>query len=372
MKTQPKPDPREDMYYHLPAWLQPLLTGITGKVASKQIMTFQWKWWNRLMLSLLWLIFAVAISIWLIQQEAVAWLLLLPITWLVTTSQLQKLQTNFAHHGAHSALSGNTWWDTLISEGLSLLVFYRPFSEYKSDHALHHGFLGLTQDVDLKTLSDFGFFPGQSKQYYWSHMWKCLFSPFFHMRWLSYRLCVNLIAASPLRKTLAWLYIGLLILLGYQVGFGILMLAWIIPVTVLFQASLLLQLLTEHTWVHSGEKGRPAIAALTPDRYFGEPLPKGGLLNWVTWWGRLFLVHLPARLFIAPGDLANHAFHHRKPNARLDWPNAAFARRDDALDNHKGWPAYHEHWGARNMLNATFEALSALPSNAILGKPDTY
>ena len=86
----------------------------------------------------------------------------------------------------------------------------------------------------------------------------------------------------------------------------------------------------------------------------------------------MVFVHAPQRWFVVPGDLPNHDWHHRNPSARLQWPNAAYARRDDQQQPAPQWPPYTEHWGLVNWLNKTFDALASLPAQATLGEPSTY
>ena len=95
-------------------------------------------------------------------------------------------------------------------------------------------------------------------------------------------------------------------------------------------------------------------------------------LAWMAWTARMVLVHLPSRLFVAPGDLPNHDFHHRLPKG--DWANSAYARRDDGLANTETgrWPDYTERWGFAAAVGETFGLLASLPADAVLGDPLTY
>jgi hypothetical protein len=84
----------------------------------------------------------------------------------------------------------------------------------------------------------------------------------------------------------------------------------------------------------------------------------------------MLLISLPERLFVAPGDLPNHDWHHR--HTLGDWANSAYARRDDVEVGSSDWGSYTEHWGFRAAANATFQLLSSLPKDAVLGEPTTY
>ena len=366
-------DIREQMWRRLPRWLQPWLTEVTGKAATHETAPWRWTWWSRLAVALVWLTLSTLASGWLVEQSP-PWWLLIPLPWLVATSVMQTLQTNFLHHASHGNLSGKQRFDQLISEALSVLILYRPFAAYQPDHLLHHGRLGLVDDVDLQFIVRLGFVPGMSRHFYWGQFWRTIFSPGFHGRWILSRLRANFVTASPLRRAAAVAYSGGLVLIATWVGAWTLLLAWLVPIFVLLQISLFLQLVTEHTWVRRPDKNvRASIASLTYDRYFGEPLPRNNAAyGWTVWWLRFAFIHLPSRMLVAPGDLANHSWHHRHPLARALWPNAAYARRDDLTSGHQGWPAYTEIWGVRAMFNATFDALGGLPRDATLGQPETY
>lgn len=366
-------DIREQMWRRLPRWLQPLLTELTGKAATHEIALWRWTWWSRLAAALLWLTLATLASGRLVDQSP-GWWLLIPLPWVLATSVMQTLQTNYLHHASHGSLSGKRRLDQLVSEALSVLILYRPFAAYQPDHMLHHGRLGLTEDVDLQFIVKLGFAPGMTRSFYWRQLWRTIFSFAFHGRWIASRLRANFVTASPLRRVTAVAYVGGLGLIASLVGIWTLLLAWLLPVLVFLQVSLLLQLVTEHTWTRHVDKNvRVSIASLTHGRYFGEPLPRENTVSsWAGWWLRLVLIHLPSRMLVAPGDLANHDFHHRHPVARTQWPNAAYARRDDVMSGHQGWPVYTEIWGVRAMFNATFDALGRLPRDARLGQPETY
>ncbi len=365
-------DIREQMWHRLPRWLQPILTEVTGKAAMHETAPWRWTWWSRLAVSFFWLTVATLASAWLVQQSPLWWLLF-PIPWVVATSVMQTFQTGYLHHASHRALSGKRWLDRFVGEALSVLIFIRPLAEYQPEHMLHHGRLALTEDVDLRFIANF-FEPGKSRHFYWAQLWCMIFSPVFHAQWLANRLQANFVTASLLRRAAAAAYVGGLAILVIYVGIWTVFFAWLLPIFVLLQASLLLEVVTEHTWVRrDNENARLSIANLTHGRFFGEPLPsRDSVVAWAGWWLRLGLIHLPSRMLVAPGDLANHDFHHRHPVAQEQWPNAAYARRDDLLQSHEGWPAYSETWGVFVMFNKTFAGLSQLPCDAKLGHPETY
>lgn len=377
---QPDADIREQMWERLPRWMQPWLTEVTGKAATHEPTSNFWTWRSRLFAAIAALAGSVAGSIWLVnQQDAVFWLLL-PVTWLVSVSVLQALDTVYLHYATHGRLTGQPAVDALIGYLLSLVTLLRPFNDYRREHGRHHGRLALSDDANLQLIAGLGFRPGMPRRYYWEQLGRTIISPRFHGQMMLSRVRSNFANASKAYRRVAVVAAGATLALVTLSGtWPEFLIAWLIPLVPLLHVSLVMELLTEHTWVRrtDGPDPRAAVAAVTHARFFGEALPSRDLpllrraLKWVGWWMRMLLVHLPARLFVAPSDLPNHDWHHRYPLAKT-WPNAAYARRDDLVAGGRGWPAYTERWGLKAMLSTTFGALNNLPRSATLGEPETY
>lgn len=360
-------------------WLQPVLTELTGKPLSDEPMVFQWRWWSRLALTLVVMVASVVGTVLIIESAPYFWVLL-PATWVLTTSAARSFQTTFVHHASHDNLSRRKRLNTIVGEVLSTLVWIQPLSLYKADHLpLHHGNLALADDPDLRFLVLAGLRPGLTIDAYWRWLANTLVSPRFHGRYFMTRMRSNFVDAPAKRKLVVILYTAaLLAIVSLTDTWFAFAIAWLIPVFPLYHVSALLQLLTKHNWVRQGhgkDNKRVVLSRLTTARYVGESTPTGihrslpRMLAWIRWGLRMIFIHAAVRLFVVPGDLPNHHYHHLQ--ARGDWPNAAYASRD-YWRNSTGAHYRVEHWGLTNWLNATFKLLAELPPDAKLGEPTTY
>lgn len=352
----------------LPEWTQWLLTELTGKALPGVEPPFRWTAGGRLVQNLLTLLLGLALSWFAVKGGDISLVLLLP-GWLLTVAAMRVWQTSFVHHAAHDGFVGR-----FIAESLSMMLWIQPLSGYKPDHVLHHAKTATDADADLRFLVALGFKPGGTLAGYRIQLWRMMWSPSFHLRYAGFRLRANFVSAPLARKlaAIAWT-LALVVTAQYCHQWVALATLWLVPAWPLYQMAGLCQLLTEHNWVRVGTGHDPArmvIARLTNARFFGEALPEGGWLAMARWACRMLLVHLPQRLIVAQGDLPNHDWHHRRPIG--DWPNAAYARRDDLLAGSPGWQAYKELWGFSDAVNETFALLASLPVSAVLGDPMTY
>ncbi|RPI86344.1 MAG: hypothetical protein EHM42_06075 [Planctomycetaceae bacterium] len=232
------------------------------------------------------------------------------------------------------------------------------------------------RDPDLLLLLRLGFVPGMTRGEYWRHMLRLLFSPRFQAQMTLTRLHANLVEARGVRLAAAWIWLLALLALAASGWWLELLLAYLLPVFVFGNMAALLQLLSEHTYVHLGQgrdSRRLIWSRLTHARFFGEALPAPGASLWrfIGFWLRMFFWHLPLRIWVVPGDLSNHDWHHVEPgDAR--WTQAAYARRDAARTAAETGVPYLEVWGLTNALDLTFRHLAAVPKGADLGEPESY
>ena len=368
-------DPRESMM-RLPRWMQPILTEITGKAARAERQVLRWSQGGRVALNLTTLAIGLMLSLAALRLGGAGWLLLAP-GWLLTVAAMRTFQTSWVHHASHGELLGSGWTGRLLADAAGTSIWIQPLDGYREDHVIHHGKPATSEDSDLQFLLALGFVPGMTTAQYWAMLRRMFVSPSFHATYAWFRLRANFITARRGRRlaAIAWTaMVGAMAAMGF--GWEVLVM-WLIPAWPLYQAAGLMQILSEHTWVRQGDgrdRPRKIIARLTHARYFGEavPAPGAGSLAWMAWTARMVLVHLPSRLFVAPGDLPNHDFHHRLPKG--DWANSAYGRRDDGLANAETgrWPEYTERWGFAAAVGETFGLLASLPADAVLGDPLTY
>jgi fatty acid desaturase len=367
-------DPRVSMA-QAPRPLQWILTEITGKALPGQSPPFRWTAGGRVALTLGTLAIGLTLS-WLALDGGLLWLPLLLPGWLLTVSAMRTWQTSFVHHASHNSLLRPEWLGKLLAELFSVMGWIQPLSGYAPEHRLHHGKTATTADADLRFLVDLGFRPGLAVDAYWRMFLTMLVSPWFHARYARYRLAANFFSAPRLRRlaAIAWT-LSLLGLAWWSGQWFALIVIWLVPAWPLYQIAGLTQLLTEHNWVRVGdgvERPKVILGRLTHARFFGfhAPQQNAGWTEWAAWLGRMLLISLPERLIVAPGDLPNHDWHHR--HTLGDWANSAYARRDDVETGSADWGPYTEFWGFRAAATATFQLLSSLPKDAVLGEPTTY
>ena len=197
---------------------------------------------------------------------------------------------------------------------------------------IHHSVDGIVtlDDPDVKFLISLGFIPGMAVEALWRHLHLTLVSPRFHFKFLSARLRANFVTAPLYRRVTAMIFVAtLLAIVGVNHAWVYLLIAYALPVTVLYNVSSLLQFLCEHSWLRvrlPGEGKKVHLARLTTGRFCGEATPPKGLsttkaiFQWTHWTCRMLLIHLPIRISVLVGDLPVHDYHHRHPRSS-DWPN---------------------------------------------------
>ncbi|TAK14723.1 MAG: hypothetical protein EPO32_00940 [Anaerolineae bacterium] len=359
----------------LPSFVQPLLTWVTGKppygARSKHTPS---NWFH--LVSALAALFGGAFASWVVVSMQITAILAVPIlllAWMVTVSGARKLLIMISHQCVHGKFSGNKVLDRIVMELVSTTILVQDFQAYQADHvSIHHSKqLATLEDPDVKFLVTLGFLPGLQKAALWRRLWWTVVSPRFHRIFLQARLKANFISAPSYRRfmSLVWwtAQLSLVSWLGLWSEYAI---AWVFPLTILYHISALLQFTCEHRWLQirdPKQSGRWVLARLTAGRFMGEPAPDQGwhgakkVVAWLTWFGRMLFLHLPARVFVLMGDLPQHDHHHRHPES-LTWVNAAYARQEDLEAGSPGWPEpYSEVWGLGNAIDHVFEVLSSLP-----------
>ena len=370
----PMLDVRETMKQALPEFVQPALTWVTGKPYAGQ-KPFHRNAFSHILSALAALGVGISLS-WLGLPLGGSALLLEPTGWVLSTYGARKLRLTIMHFCSHNAVLTSRAANFALGEAISILTLSLNFLKYQWQHIrIHHG-PELLQPVDetYEFVVNFcGFKPGMSVPALWQHLWKTLFSPVFHLRYLGQRLRGCFLADDPKHNALAlavWLAIATLITLTHSgLAFG---LAYGVPITVLFQISSLLQNLVEHRWPvppQLGQKPRRERGELTVAVFLGEATPQLAAdatliqkaLAWIRWTLRMLFYHLPVRALVMMADISSHDFHHRHPGSK-DWPNYIFARQADLEAGSPGWPEpYQETWGLLEAIDETFKSLSQQP-----------
>ena len=336
-----RPDPRATMAA-LPKLLQPFLTWLTGVPLDDEQPLFRWRPATRLASALA--VLAAGVGLGLLAVSRGGWMLAaLPLAWLLTTHAMRYLNIVVMHFSSHLSFARTEAGNRRVGDAISLLLGLTPWALYRRDHAINHHSkrLATPEDPDVQALAALGFGPGRSRAGSWRLLWRTLGSPMFYLRRVAARLRLNLCTGPWWRRALfvvtqAGLW-GAPLALGHGLAWAV---AWGVPLLVLYHASDLLQLLSEHLWL----RGRGHYLQLTEGRFLGDPWPASGSLTArARWWLRLLAVHLPVRLFVLVGDLPQHDLHHRKP--RGEWANATFTRRDAARAAAGSRHPYTDRWG---------------------------
>lgn len=370
-----------DVRGKMPSFAPFFLTHLTGKALAGQTPLYR----STFQTQLLWALSLFATAIWgsthLIASYSshpsglrlIAVAIGLPIYWLLMVSGARYLVVVIHHQCVHGNFSGSKFWDRAVGELSSLITFTQDFSGYQSDHiADHHSKkLATLRDPDFQFLRELGFRPGMPVDMLWRHLYWTIFSPKFHMKFIWLRVRSNFLTAPIYRRVISvGFWVGLLTLVQLKHCWGTFLLAYVLPITLFYHASSLLQFLCEHQWARvklPGEAEKLHFVRLTNGRFCGEPAPTRGLSlanataarsRWIL---RMLFIHLPARLFVLVGDLPVHDHHHRKP-MEPDWGDAIYARQRQADLGFPGWPEpATEIWGLGNAINRLFKFWASLP-----------
>ncbi len=353
--------------------IQRLLTWATGKPLPGQKPMIKMSPWLHLFLTLFVLV-GGAVGSAAAWTQGGLWLLLLPLTMAMTLSASRTLWLTDLHAAAHGSFSRNRMANRLVSDAVSLIMLVLPWSGYRRSHTQRHhgpGFCTNDGDDDGMFLHWLGIRSGMSKRALWTRLIWGVLSPRTHLTYLAARLRVNLFGSGVGRGIATVMYFMMLTAMGYVIGWDTLLIAWVIPLTVMYQISSIVGWAGEHLWFQpKGDKIKAWHCDVTHARFMGETYPaNGGALARLMWWARMAFVHLPARCLVVVGDLPAHDWHHRYP-CRPEWPHAIYARQE-AIDSGDNFP--NETWGLFGAIDRVFTAVSAQqpqpPGTIMSGRP---
>lgn len=359
-------DIRESMRV-LPAFLQPFLTWLTGKPLRGETPT-KLTPLHHVAGAFLSLLFGVATSVTAVAFTG-GWLVLLVPGWILTVHGARKLQVMILHHCSHYRVFGSKPGDTYLGRAIAAVLLIQSFDEYRREHIDdHHSARHMTRrDPSVEFLLQVvGLRAGMPLAQLWRRLLIALISPAFHARFLAVRLA-SLVGPAPWQhKVGTGAFLGLLLAaVAVTHSWTVFLVAYVFPLTILYQVSAALRLSVKHTFPERGTdavRSRAVLASFTNAVFLGEPAPQPGaplhrqISAWARWAFLMVFVHLFARTFVLVGDTVCHDFHHRHPQE--DWANYIFARQADIEAGHAGWPAYTEVWGLRAALNAVLASLS--------------
>ena len=300
-------------------------------------------------------------------MENFAFIIFIFYGWVLVVGAARKLVTTIAHHAIHRTFGKNSLVNLSIAELATTVTLSATYDQYDAGHRKkHHVATVFTTetDPDAAFMLELGFEPGKSVDELWKTLRRTIFSPTFHAKYTWERIKLNFWHARPYRLALSitwWSLVFWVIMAGYWL---IVVVAYIIPITVLFQMSAVLQFVSEHEWLVSKRDDEAAVLAHSRHswgRFIGPSLPSEqirgahSVIPWFRFLTRVLVIYIPVRVAILPGDLPQHDQHHRKPMG--DWPNACYERYAAAIGGTAKVP-YQHFWSLRETISHVFRSLS--------------
>jgi hypothetical protein len=367
--------PPRETFDRFPDWLQPFITGISGKPLSGQIPVLRMTPVVRLAFDFLKFASGVGLAAAFFSMGG-AWLLALPFAWIMAVNGASSLKL-ISHYAAHGCVTGNKRLDNWIGEILTVVVLASNMDEYADGHTKqHHGMAGIgnADDPDMGLLFMMGFETGREIRWYKKRLFLSLVSPRYHLLFLWDRLRSNLLTGSRLRRVMAWSMHSLILgLVAWFSSWDIWFLAWFVPVVPLLAMSIGLQVPAEHLWLSrraSNEAPRAFVRRISHGRFFLIAAPRSdlswgkALLAW-GYWSVAMLGPMLERCFVCVSVMPAHDFHHR--HARImDWPVEHYLRQHE-ID--AGAKDYRDIYGNSTALVAFFSTWSQLPSDYVPHRP---
>ena len=295
-----------------------------------------------------------------------------------TTSGLGLLQVVVFHHCAHWTVFTTRERNKLVGRTVSALLLFKHFDLYQREHMVHHNANKLFTDDDEFT--DFvvgicALAPSSSRLSLWRQLLVLLVSPAFHGRFLYKRVRGALFSFDPVHNWVGRIFWGALLgLAALTHALALVLVAWVLPVTVLLQVATVFRILCEHRFPPVeviNARGRQLVCEATAGVFPGVQPPDRragtwrGLLAWTWWWADMLTVQLFVRVFVLVGDAPCHDFHHRRP-ANRQWTDYAHARQADQDAGCPGYPVnYVDTWGLFRALDQNFAAMARVPADLI-------
>ncbi|WP_265284188.1 fatty acid desaturase [Verminephrobacter aporrectodeae] len=367
-------EPRET-YRVLPSWSSWFWTWLTGVPLEGERPLLVHSAKSFLLMAATSYIGGIALSIGGVMNTG-GWSWVSMITgWCLVVSGARRLVSTVVHQCIHGRFSGWRKIDYVIGELLTVLTFTQTAEEYRREHfEKHHrfGIFSTKDDPSVQFLMKSGFKPGMSVKALWIRLLLNIFSPKFHLYFITQRIRSNFVHKRPMRLVMVYVYLliwGGALVLGWvsqeEIFFGV-----IVPIIFLYQISVMLEFVSEHAWLvptqHVGH-ARSVHYTHSWARFCGSATPMRSATHsatsyygcWLVWWSAQLLYHIPVRLLVLPGDLPQHDFHHRSPNT-TEWPNAAYARQQHLQKNKE--PSM-EFWGLHRAINHVFLGIAITGAN---------
>ena len=362
-----------ESYRIFPRFTQPFFTWLTGKPLKGDNSYFQFHICFYFFCPILMVISGVFFSLVIISNNYN--LLYLFFTWIISISGARLISLTIRHQCVHSNFTRNKKLDMLLADIATSFIYRQSAHAYKIDHIPHHHsrkVLAGINDSHVNMQIRYGFVPGMSKKELWISLIKLIFSPAFQLKHSFARIKNNFYNPPLFRKMFSWITLSFWIVMfisfssNYIEFIHNITLSFIIPLFILCNISVILELIVEHPYfdydITTNLTSNKVYATKCWAIFCGEAIPKKhknifiNIFRWLIWIIKM-LFHLVIRLTILPGDIVTHDFHHRHPYSK-EWRNYTYARQKDLEKADPNWPPYTEIWGLFNALNASFLHLS--------------
>ncbi|WP_433496236.1 hypothetical protein ACQP26_19725 [Micromonospora sp. CA-248089] len=296
---------------------------------------------------------------------------LLPALWLILAGRTWAL-FNIFHHATHDTLFASQRVNRALAFCSSLLSFSSSLDSYRKEHIQsHHTRKMCTYDDEEAAFMPLGFPPGMPKSYYYRRLTWLVCTPWTYLLYARYRLW-DWQQGEPLwRRAAVWTYTVGLVVGAYQLSLmESLLLAYVVPLFVVFNVTGLLGTFSEHHWgTLLDQPARLRLVLLQQSRFLLDPAPDRSLPTdrrtkaWAVWWLRLLAYHLPVRVAVLPGDSMHHDHHHRHPRTE-QWTMSTYERFDHLENGCPGFANYpHSHaWTLGEAIDRVFTRMSAAPA----------
>lgn len=369
--------PRAAMDARLPSWLQPFLTWLTARpragaaLVERSPMFF-------VITALAQVGAGVAASVVSLHLPLLPAACALFLGLLLASAGLGLFQVVVFHHCSHGTVFRSRERNILVGRAISALLLFKHFDVYKAEHMLHHNHKKLLTEED--EFADFvfgmcGLEAAAPKRELWRRVLVNLFAPEFHCRFLARRIRAAWASHDRVHNVVgigAW---SLLALCAAATGqFGALLLAWVLPVTVLLQIATVFRILCEHRFPEPEmilARGKDFAQHATAGVFPGSAPPArsartlAGAAAWAAWWADMLTVQLFVRLFVLVGDAPCHDFHHRRPASRK-WTSYIEARQADLDAGAPGFRTlYQESWGLFRAIDENLASLARTPRGLV-------
>jgi len=371
--------PREAMAAHLPRAVQPFLTWLTARPAPGEAMPERSP--KAFVAGALgWIAAGIALTVlpFLAELAWPAWALV-PLGLLFTSCGLGLFQVVIFHHCSHGTVFSTRKRNRQVGRLVSSLLLFKRFDDYQHEHMLHHSPNKLLTEED--EFADFvfglcGLEAGLPKRELWRRVLVSVVSPSFHAKFLIRRVQKSLFTGDAAHDWPGRVFWATAIVATLSTGtFGLFLLAWVLPVTVLLQIATIGRIIVEHSFpeadiIHA--RGRELVCHASSGVFPGSMPPAEradtvrGVLAWTGWWVEMLTWQLFVRLFVLVGDAPCHDYHHRKP-ATKKWTSYIHARQQDLESGTGCLAGYSESWGLVRAVDRSLTSL-ARTAPATLGR----